>query len=129
MGLTLSAEKTKVTHITEGFTFLGYRITRGMGTRKMGPKVAIPESAIKKFRYTIRGTLSPSTCNESVHAKIMAMNQFIRGWCNYYRCTNTPSRIFNALNNEVYWNMVHWLGTKYKISTPVIMQRYLEGST
>src|SRR2546430_7471636 len=31
MGLTLSAEKTKVTHITEGFTFLGYRITRGMG--------------------------------------------------------------------------------------------------
>src|SRR5262249_56032568 len=25
--------------------------------------------------------------------------------------------------------MVHWLGTKYKISTPVIMQRYLEGST
>ena len=129
MGLTLSAEKTKVTHITEGFTFLGYRITRGMGTRKMGPKVAIPENAIKKFRYKIRGMLSPSTCNESVHAKIMAMNQFIRGWCNYYRCTNTPSRIFNALNNEVYWNMVHWLGTKYKISTPVIMQRYLEGST
>jgi RNA-directed DNA polymerase len=129
MGLTLSAAKTKVTHITEGFTFLGYRITRGMGTRKMGPKVAIPESAIKKFRYKIRGMLSPSTCNESVHAKIMAMNQFIRGWCNYYRCTNTPSRIFNALNNEVYWNMVHWLGTKYKRSTPVIMQRYLEGPT
>jgi RNA-directed DNA polymerase len=129
MGLTLSEEKTKVTHITEGFTFLGYRITRGMGTRKMGPKVAIPESAIKKFRHKIRGMLSPSTCNESVHAKIMAMNQFIRGWCNYYRCTYTPSRVFNALNNEVYWNMVHWLGTKYKISTPVIMQRYLEGST
>ena len=26
MGLTLSEEKTKVTHITEGITFLGYRI-------------------------------------------------------------------------------------------------------
>src|SRR5207302_3049494 len=51
MGLTLSAEKTQVTHITEGFTFLGYRITRGMGTRKMGPKVAIPGSAIKLTPY------------------------------------------------------------------------------
>ena len=28
MGLTLSEEKTKVTHITEGFDFLGYRIIR-----------------------------------------------------------------------------------------------------
>src|SRR5262249_1943970 len=28
MGLTLSEEKTKITHITEGFTFLGYGIKR-----------------------------------------------------------------------------------------------------
>src|SRR5689334_20146183 len=45
------------------------------------------------------------------------------------RGTYTPSRVFNAVHNEVYWDMVHWLGTKYKRSTPVIMQRYLEGST
>ena len=28
MGLTLSEEKTKITHITEGFSFLGYWIER-----------------------------------------------------------------------------------------------------
>ena len=33
MKLTLSEEKTKVTHITEGFTFLGYRIIREVGER------------------------------------------------------------------------------------------------
>ena len=33
MGLTLSEEKTKITHITEGFTFLGYQIIREMGGR------------------------------------------------------------------------------------------------
>ena len=32
MGLKLSEEKTKVTHITEGFDFLGYRIIRSIGT-------------------------------------------------------------------------------------------------
>jgi hypothetical protein len=43
MGLTLSEDKTKVTHITEGFTFLGYRIIRGVGASgKMVPKVLIP---------------------------------------------------------------------------------------
>src|SRR3989454_5637131 len=40
MGLTLSEEKTKVTHITEGVNFLGYRIIRSMGqSGKMVPKV------------------------------------------------------------------------------------------
>ena len=61
MGLKLSEEKTKVTHITEGFQFLGYWITRSMGGRgKMVPKVLIPESAIIRFQHTIRGILAPS---------------------------------------------------------------------
>src|SRR5262249_5152817 len=43
MGLPLSEEKTKVTHITEGFDFLGYRIIRSIGSKgKMIPKVLIP---------------------------------------------------------------------------------------
>ena len=129
MGLTLSEEKTEVTHITEGFIFLGYRISRGMGTSKMGPRVEIPESAIKSFRHKTQAILAPGTTNESVGAKILAMNQLIRGWCNYYRCTMSPSIPFNRLTHEVYWNMAHWLGRKYKISMPVIMQRYKEGST
>jgi len=54
-GLTLSEEKTKVTHITEGFKFLGYWIIRDVGTRgKMVPKVLIPESANKRFSHKIQ---------------------------------------------------------------------------
>src|SRR5712692_5799528 len=54
MSLTLSEEKTKVTHITEGFDFLGYRIIRSIGTRgKMVPKVLIPEKAINRFRTKV----------------------------------------------------------------------------
>src|SRR6267378_2434247 len=55
MGLTLSEEKTKVTHITEGFDFLGYRIIRSTGTKgKMVAKVLIPEKAINRFRNKVR---------------------------------------------------------------------------
>jgi hypothetical protein len=129
MGLKLSMDKTKLTHITEGFTFLGYRIIREMGTSKMVVKVEIPENAIKKFRSKIREILAPNTHNESVNAKTTAVNQLVRGWCNYYSCTTAPSKIFSHLGNEIFWGMAHWLGRKYKISMPAVMQRYYEGST
>ena len=91
MGLTLSEEKTKVTHITEGFEFLGYRIIRSMGTRgKMIPKVLIPEKAIKRFRQKMRGILAPSSTNESVNAKIIALNQVTQGMVRILSCTNSP---------------------------------------
>jgi hypothetical protein len=56
MGLTLAEDKTHVTHITTGFTFLGDRIIRKVGERgNMVPKVIIPDSAITKVRATLRG--------------------------------------------------------------------------
>jgi RNA-directed DNA polymerase len=125
IGLKLSEEKTKVTHITEGFTFLGYQIIRTIGERgKMVPKVHIPESAIKRFQHKIRRILAPTTTNEAVAAKMHATNRLTRGWCQYYRNTSSPSDSFSALSHEIFWDMTHWLGRKYKISTPTVMRRY-----
>ena len=125
MGLKLSEEKTKLTHITEGFKFLGYRITRAIGMRgKMVPKVLIPEEAIKKARHKLRGMLAPSTSKEATSAKIVALNRFIRGWCEYYRATSSPAKEFNKIRYELYWDMAHWLGKKYKKAIPAIIQKY-----
>ena len=125
MGLKLSEEKTKVTHITEGFHFLGYEIIRGVGTRgKMVPKVRIPERAIKRYQHKVRRILAPNTTNESTTAKIHAVNRLTRGWCQYYKCTSSPSDIFGDLSHELIWNMTHWLGRKYKISGPTVMRRF-----
>jgi hypothetical protein len=125
MGLTLSEEKTKVTHITEGFQFLGFWIERSIGeTGKMVPKVYIPTSAIKKFRNKVREMTAPNTHRVSVKAKILALNGLTRGWCQYYRCTSSPSKVFHRLGNELFWEMAHWLGRKYKINMPAVMQRF-----
>ena len=84
MGLTLSEEKTKVTHATEGLDFLGYRIIRSIGTSgKMVPKVLIPEKAIKQFRYKVREMLAPSTTKESIGFTIQRLNWLTRGWREY----------------------------------------------
>jgi group II intron reverse transcriptase/maturase len=125
LGLQLSEEKTKVTHITEGFTFLGYRIIRAIGGKgKMTPKVLIPASAIKRFQHAVRRIFAPSTTKESTVAKIQATNGLTRGWCQYYRNTSSPSDIFGKLSHELIWDMTHWLGRKYKISAPEVMTRY-----
>ena len=130
MGLTLSEEKTRITHITEGFTFLGYKVIREIGTRgKMVHKVEIPEKAIKRFRHKVREITAPRTSHEATNAKIMAVNALTRGWCQYYRITSSPSLIFGQLRPEVYWGMAHWLGRKYKDNMPGILQRFQKGET
>jgi RNA-directed DNA polymerase len=131
MGLTLSEEKTKVTHITEGFDFLGYRVIRSIGTKgKMVPKVLIPEKAIKQFRYKIRGILGPGTTKESIGLIIQQLNWLTRGWCEYYRCTSSPSRTFEKLEYELFWDFAHWLGQKYEMQhMSAIMQRFYKGKT
>jgi RNA-directed DNA polymerase len=130
MGLTLSEEKTKVTHITEGFNFLGYRVIRELGRNgKMVSKVLIPEKAMKQFQNKIREILAPDRAHESTNAKILALNRLIRGWCEYYRCTSGPSQVFGKLSDHLFRHMAHWLGRKYKRSMPVVMQRFREGNT
>ena len=129
MGLTLSEEKTKVTHITEGFDFLGYRIIRSMGTSgKMVPKVLIPHKAIKQCQYKVRGMLGPRTTNESFSAKILALNRLIRGWCAYYRSTSSPQWGFREVERKLIWDMAHWLGKKYKVKIPRVLRKYMKGT-
>ena len=130
MGLTLSEAKTKVTHITEGCDFLGYRVIRSIGTRgKMIPKVLVPQKAIKRFREKVREMLAPRTTKESTSAKIQALNRHTRGWCEYYRSTSSPSWVFNEVGTELFWDMAHWLGQKYERDTPAIMRRFRKGNT
>src|SRR2546428_3154675 len=111
MKLKLSEEKKRHPHITEGYQFLGYSIRRGIGGRgTMTPKVLIPESAIKRFQYAVRRILAPNTTKESTVAKMYAINQLTRGWCEYYRSTSSPSVVFRKLDYEVFEGMKHWLG-------------------
>ena len=130
MGLTLSEDKTKVTHVTEGFDFLGYRVIRSRGTKgNMVPKVLILEKAIDRFRKKVREMLAPSTTKESIGVKIQRLNGFIRGWCEYYRSTSRPARTFKNITQELFWDFAHWLGRKYESNMPAIMQRFRKDNT
>src|SRR5437762_10724088 len=87
-GLTLSPEKTRIVHLTEGFDFLGFNVRhyRTPHTTRTGWKLLIKPS--KKSVQAICGELrdlwkkAQGTPLQSVLAKL---NPVIRGWANYFR--------------------------------------------
>ncbi len=128
--LELSMEKTRITHVSQGFILLGYQIehTIGQGGKPV-PKVRIPDSAFKRICHKIERVMAPWTCQDSVRSKIIALNRIIRGWCQYYQSTASPSVYFRRLNYRVFWKMAHWLGRKFKLSMPRVMRRFLQRYT
>jgi RNA-directed DNA polymerase len=127
--LELSMEKTKVTHLNDGFDFLGFHIKRCMSSKGVLRQTFIPKEALRKLRHKITYMTSPATYGDSDSTKIMALNRLIGGWCRYYQYTGRVSRTFSKVNHWLFWSMTHWFAGKYRTSIPNIMKRYKQDST
>jgi hypothetical protein len=113
--LELSAEKTRITHLNDGFEFLGFRFRRGRS--KAGGMVTrslIPMGKARDHLAKLKVITAPGTCNDSVVNKLRALNRVIRGWCQYYHFTGNASATFARLSNRTYRLLGHWLGRKFK---------------
>jgi RNA-directed DNA polymerase len=129
LGLNLSKEKTKVTHINDGFKFLGFWIQRSQGHKGIVTKILIPEEAKRNIDSKIKRITSKSADQDSVATKILAINKIISGWCRYYQHTSKASSEFHKIADSVYWQMAHWLGRKFQLPTPQVIQRYTKDNT
>jgi RNA-directed DNA polymerase len=76
-GLTLSVTKTHITHISEGFDFLGQNV------RKYGHKLLIrpSNSSVKALLSKVRAVIKANPQANADHL-IMQLNPIIRGWAN-----------------------------------------------
>ncbi len=126
--LTLSKEKTKITHLNDGFKFLGFEIKRCLGHNGMKRKILIPREAKAKLRNKIKAVTAPQTHRDSVNSKVLALNRIIGGWCRYYQYTSKANSEFSKMENFIFWRMIHWLGRKFQINAPEIIRRYKRGN-
>jgi len=124
LSLELSKEKTKITHLNDGFEFLGFKIHRSIGAKGMTTKVLIPKESVNKLMNKIKLATDRSQHQDSVNNKILALNRIINGWSAYYQYTSKASTIFNHVDQEVFWSMAHWLGRKYQITMPQVLKRF-----
>jgi len=127
--LTLSLEKTKVTHLNDGFDFLGFNLRRTMCSKGMATRITVSEKSMKKHLDTIKAACSTTSLQDSVITRTMALNRIIVGWCRYYQHTHLVGRQFCELAHRTFWLYAGWLCRKMDKSIPQIMALFHKKGT
>lgn len=103
VGLELSPTKTKITHIEDGFDFLGFNIRK----YKNGKLLTKPAKAnVKRFLSEIRTIIKKGVAlptDQLIHA----LNSRLTGWVNYYR-SSVSSEVFAKVDHEIHQALMCW---------------------
>ncbi len=113
MGLTLSPEKTLVTHIDEGLDFLGWHIQRRRkrGTDKSYVYTYPARRAVKTVTGKVR-TICRQNINLPLETLLRRLNSLLRGWTTYFR-PGVSSVAFNYLRAFTWQQVFRWLRRKH----------------
>lgn len=127
-GLRLSVEKTHVTHVRDGFDFLGFRLIQGPGQGgKPVPKIRIGLKALQNVRARLNEALRLRPQQESVALRLRRGSAVVRGWSEYFRIAHNFTDLAGTLDHQMFWIAVKALGRKFDITTAQCVRRY--GST
>jgi RNA-directed DNA polymerase len=124
LSLTLSKDKTKITHLNDGVKFLGFEVIRKPGHDGMKTKVLIPVKAMEQITDKVTRTTDKTSHQDSIDTKIQALNRLIGGWCRYYQYTSKASSTFNKIEHITFWSLAHWIGRKGQLNIPAVIRRY-----
>jgi RNA-directed DNA polymerase len=104
-GLALSPEKTKITHIEDGFDFLGWNIRKYNGKLLMKPSKANIKAHLDKIREIIKANKAAKQAN-----LIRLLNPVLRGWANYHR--HVVAKDTFAFIDRQIWSMLWQWATR-----------------
>jgi len=101
-GLTLSPEKTVITHIDDGFDFLGQNLRKYKGKMLIKPSRKSVKSVLGKVRDIVKG-------QKTVTAGLLIsqLNPILRGWANYHRHI-VAKETFNYVDYRVWKLLWQW---------------------
>lgn len=101
-GLHLSQEKTRVTHIADGFDFLGWNIRKYDGKYLAKPS----NKNFQAFYQTVTALLGG---NKTARPEFIIgrLNPMIRGWADYHR-TVVAKEAFSSMDNLIQRRLWMW---------------------
>lgn len=118
-GLQLSPEKTCITHIEQGFDFLGQNTRKYDGKLLTTPSKKNLHAFLEKVRAVIRK--NPAVKQEHL---IWTLNPIIRGWANYHRHI-VATRAFRKAEMVLFHSLWRWAKRRHpEKSVAWITQRY-----
>jgi RNA-directed DNA polymerase len=101
-GLKLSASKTRVTHIDQGFDFLGWTVRKYRKKLLIKPSKKNVSAFLTKCRDVIKANKSAKQSN-----LIWQLNPIIRGWVNYHK-HQVSSDAFARVDAEIWKSLWRW---------------------
>ena len=120
--LTLNMEKTHITHVNDGFVFLGHRIIRKRGPRgRLRPVSTIPWKKYRGFARTLVRELSGNYSVNKIDL-VERLNRKLSGWANFYQYTDFTATPFSRLDRIVFWKFGHWLARKHRAPFTKLMR-------
>jgi len=101
-GLSLSVEKTRITHIDDGFDFLGQNVRKYHGKLLITPA----KQNIAAFLDKVRGLII-SHRQTPAGKLIQVLNPLIRGWAYYHRHV-VSKRTFRDIDRAIFQMLWRW---------------------
>jgi len=101
-GLELSQEKTKITHIEDGFDFLGQNIRKYNGKVLIKPSKKHVHTFLTDIRKVIKGHKQVKTV-----ALINMLNPKIRGWALYHRHGSSKETL-SHVDHAIFQTLWQW---------------------
>ena len=116
-GLRLSQEKTQITHIEEGFDFLGQHVRKYHGKLLIKPSQKSVKSLLQTVREVIR--VNKSTAAGPL---IGQLNPLLRGWANYHR--HVVSKVtFAKMDHAIFQALWRWAKRRHPNKSPGWIRR------
>lgn len=116
-GLSLSNEKTRITHINDGFDFLGQNIRKYGDTLLIKPSKKNTTGFLRKVREIIKANQTATAGH-----LIVQLNPILRGWANYHRHIVSQER-FRWVDSTIFGWIWRWCVRRHPMKSRVWVYR------
>src|SRR6266446_2281502 len=110
-GLTLSPEKTLITHIEEGFDFLGQNIRKYKDGKRHKLIITPSKKNIQAHLEKIRDVIKKNPALPAGKL-IMQLNPIIGGWAQYHQHV-VSGKIFKTVDDAIYQKLRRWVNRRH----------------
>lgn len=124
LGLRFSGARTRVAHLSEGFSFPGFRIQwrRKRGTSKWHVCTFIDQRPIRALKAKIRA-VTPGTSQLDMGYVLTRLGQVMHGWANYFRHA-VAKNTFSMLDNFAWRRVVRMLRARHRWRWKDVRRRF-----
>lgn len=111
--LDLSKEKTLLTHINDGFDFLGFHIQRTRPEGRWVVHLRPAEKSKERVKKKLKDLTSRGWTWMDEYSRLTTLNTIVKGWAEYYKYTSLLADI-EDITRHTWFRYLGWLLKKHK---------------